>query len=206
VTVKRQDVEQVRKFVEGAITGAMPPGVYAALTGVFGDPLPKIAALTDVTGQGRLVAEYHLRDEPSTSPVPSAAPSGGRAVRVFQDRPENRTSSGETVALAGRIVDLVSCDGPYGTWKGTFRVGGVQSAFPVPWKEVPVSFAMGGGSGSKTVHIKPNEVVVIPPNITSDTEMDVTVDGKTMTLSGRVDGDIGSFSMPILPASEGACP
>ncbi|NJC72225.1 hypothetical protein HC031_21250 [Planosporangium thailandense] len=206
VTVKRQDVDKVRAFIEGAITKQLPSGVYAALTGVFGDPLAKIAAMTDFTGQGRLVAEYHLADEPPASATPGPSPSGGRAVRVSFDRPETRTESGETVALAGRIVDLVACDGPYGTWKGTFRVGGIQSAFPVPWKEVPVSFSMGGGSGTRTVHIKPDEVVVLPPNITSDTEADVSVDGKTMTLTGRVDGDIGSVSMPIRPAPDASCP
>lgn len=47
VTVKRQDVEQVRKFIEGAITSSLPPSVYTALTGLFGDPLAKIAAMTD---------------------------------------------------------------------------------------------------------------------------------------------------------------
>ncbi|MER7439603.1 hypothetical protein [Micromonospora avicenniae] len=206
VTVKRQDVEKVRRFIEGAITKELPTGVYGTLTSAFGDPLTKIAAMTDFTGQGRLVAEYHLADEPSASPVPSSTPSGGRGVRVVYDRQEISSESGELVALAGRIVDLISCDGPYGTWKGRFRVGGIQSAFPVPWAEVPVTFAMGGGTGTRKVHIKPKEVVVLPPDITSDTEADVTVDGRTMTISGRVEGDLGSISMPIQPAPEGACP
>lgn len=70
VTVKRQDVEQVRKFIEGAITSSLPPSVYTALTGQFGDPLAKIAAMTDITGQGRLVAEYHLPEEPTLPPDP----------------------------------------------------------------------------------------------------------------------------------------
>ncbi len=74
VTVKRQDVEQVRKFIEGAITSNLPPSVYAALTGLFGDPLAKIAAMTDITGQGRLVAEYHLPEEPTLPPDPDLRP------------------------------------------------------------------------------------------------------------------------------------
>ncbi len=83
VTVKRQDVEQVRKFIEGAITSSLPPSVYTALTGLFGDPLAKIAAMTDITGQGRLVAEYHLPEEPTLPPEPAPSATVPATPDVF---------------------------------------------------------------------------------------------------------------------------
>jgi hypothetical protein len=75
VTVKRQDVEQVKTFIEKAITGVLPEPVYKAVTGTFGDPLSKITAMVDINGQGRLVAEYHLPDETPPPASPSPSPS-----------------------------------------------------------------------------------------------------------------------------------
>jgi hypothetical protein len=89
VTVKRQDVEQVRRFIEGAITGALPAPVWTALTGLFGDPVARIAAMTDVTAQGRAVVEYHLAPEPTPTPAESTSASPPPSVdpkQAFCDR------------------------------------------------------------------------------------------------------------------------
>ncbi|MEN3536096.1 hypothetical protein AAH991_13355 [Microbispora sp. ZYX-F-249] len=200
VTVKRQDVQQVRRFVEQAITGALPAPVYAALTATLGDPLGKIAAMTDVTGQGRLVAEYHLAATPTPSSVPSGEPTRGRAVRVSLDRPAASTIRG------GRIVDFVSCDGPYGTWKGKFRVGAYHSL--VPWYDIPATFTV-GGSGTRKLTV-PLKVVTIKvglgPGVRTDPSVDVTVTAKSMTFSQLPDGDPAPFTLPIKPAPGAACP
>jgi hypothetical protein len=72
VTVKRQDVVQVRKLIEGMITDAIPKVVWDALVGQFGDPLAKLTSWTDPTQIGLGVAESHI--EPSPTPTPSDPP------------------------------------------------------------------------------------------------------------------------------------
>ncbi|MBA2275962.1 MAG: hypothetical protein H0W00_04590, partial [Chloroflexi bacterium] len=108
VTVKRQDIEQVRKFIEGAITSSLPPSVYAALTGVFGNPLAKIATLTDLTGQGRLIAEYHLPEEPTLPPGPQ--PSAPATPDVFCQKYATTiewADASDDIALRPYLVELL---------------------------------------------------------------------------------------------------
>jgi hypothetical protein len=54
-------------------------------------------------------------------------------------------------ALAGRVVDLVSCSGPYGAWSGVIRLGGLSSeGVEAPFADLPLAFAFPGAGGVRT--------------------------------------------------------
>lgn len=76
VTVKRQDVAQVRRLIEQVIVGAIPPVVWNAVVGLFGDPIAKLTAWTDPTGRGAATVSYHGEPQPSASPSDEPSPSG----------------------------------------------------------------------------------------------------------------------------------
>ena len=98
-------------------------------------------------------------------------------VMVKVDRP------GSEGVLAGTEVDLVSCNGPYGTWAGEFRTGGLSDPYPVPWTELPVNFAMSGSEGSQTAVTTTSATAATPlgPILLYYT-VTITVDGATMTI------------------------
>ena len=50
------------------------------------------------------------------------------------------------VIQAGRILELVSCSGPYGDWSGTMLTGGIGH----PFSELPIKFDFSGASGVQT--------------------------------------------------------
>jgi hypothetical protein len=127
------------------------------------------------------------------------------AVVVQVDRPAMEG------VLPGRVVDLVSCDGPYGTWTGVFRTGGLSNrGFNVPWTDLPVQFEVPGDDGVQTAETTTSGIVPTPiGDLPLDYAVTVTVTGGTMTIV-LVPGVelMGNFlvDIPIQPAPPGACP
>jgi len=127
------------------------------------------------------------------------------AVMVRVDRP------GMEGVLPGTVVDLLSCDGPYGTWRGVFRTGGLANqGFNVPWTDLPVEFDLPGEEGVQTTTTTTSAIVPTPiGNMPLDYVVNVSVDGGTMTLvltPGSEGMGNNLVDIPIVPAPEGACP
>lgn len=135
-----------------------------------------------------------------------------RPVQVTLDRP---ASEG---VLAGQVVELTSCNGAYGDWSGVFRLGGLSlDGFTVAFQDIPISFTV-GGTGVVTVPAAASGTVqtpVFPLEVAYD--LQITVDGTTMTIAGTGTGSNDMFSieqafpggladLPIVPAPEGVCP
>ncbi len=136
------------------------------------------------------------------------------AVWVHLDRPA------ATGVLAGTVVELYGCDGPFGTWQGVLRSGGLDdgAGFTVAFSDIPVSFAF-AGFGAQNVHTSANGNVPTPiGNITLNLEMDVAIDtvGSSLSITGQ--GTAGSNiisvtdflasplgSLQIEPAPAGSC-
>src|SRR5205085_11598985 len=86
---------------------------------------------------------------------------------------------------AGRIVELVACDGPYGTWNGVLRLGGLDDkhGFVVPFVDFPVQFTVGGGKGTQTAQTTTGGVVVTPiGSAPVDYTLNITVNEHMMTI------------------------
>ena len=132
-------------------------------------------------------------------------------VRAHLDRPAS------TGVLEGTVLDLVSCNGPYGDWSGVLRLGGLSTGgFEVPFKELPVAFSV-GGVGVRTVPVAVAGVVPTPVfDVAVNYDLQVTVDGSTMTISGSGSAATDIFAienvlpglapLPIEPAPPGVCP
>jgi hypothetical protein len=140
------------------------------------------------------------------------SPETPQQVWVHVDRPATNT------VLAGTILDLVSCEGPLGTWQGVLRLGGIKVAGnTIPFKEVPVEFTVGD---SQTVHVTIGPVVVPPvASISTTYDLDVSIDlsALTMSITGNAVSDVASTpvdtalgsdlsALPIEPAPSGRCP
>ncbi len=128
-----------------------------------------------------------------------------REVMVTVDRPAMQG------VLPGRIVDLVSCDGPYGTWTGVFRTGGLSNqGFEVPWTDIPVQFTMPAEGGVQTTSTATSAIVPTPIGpFPVDYDVTITVTGGTMTIvlvPGAEFMGNALVDIPIQPAPEGACP
>jgi hypothetical protein len=127
-----------------------------------------------------------------------------KAVRVIAERPAFEG------VLPGTVVDLVSCDGPYGTWNGVFRTGGLSNnGFEVPWTELPVTFTMPAEGGVQTAVTTTSAIVPTPiGDFPIDYVVTVTVTGGTMTIDLEPGAEELNrlVDMPIQPAPPGACP
>ncbi len=134
------------------------------------------------------------------------------AVQVVVDRPATEG------VLAGRILELTSCNGAYGDWSGVLRPGGLSlDGFEVPFTDLPMAFTV-GGSGTQTVDTTVEGVVPTPVfDLQVAYDLDITVDGTTMSITGTGNGGTGIVDIeqslgsqlsgiPIEPAPEGACP
>jgi hypothetical protein len=136
------------------------------------------------------------------------------AVWVHVERAASNVAGNEV--LAGRVFDLVACDGPYGTWTGTLTAGGIRTGAGdvIAWTPVPLRFTV-EGTGVQTVH------VTVPPTpvdaFVISWELDISVDGKTMSITGTGRGDYGAGTvdvrlpapltgLPIEPAPPDRCP
>ena len=132
-------------------------------------------------------------------------------VRIHLDRPAS------TGVLEGTVLDLVSCNGPYGDWSGVLRLGGLSTGgFEVPFKELPVAFSV-GGVGVRTVPVAVAGVVPTPVfDVAVSYDLQVTIDGATMTIAGTGSAATDLFAiedalpglapLPIEPAPPGVCP
>jgi hypothetical protein len=171
------------------------------------------------------------------------------AVAVHFDRPESRynqcesqaaqgdpcqhfdlENSSTTTSHAGQTMELVSCDGVFGTWKGVMREGGftqVKDATGLTYYEValsdfPVAFTVGGDGASRQVHSTSTGSYIVtvsppggaPPGPAYPTTftIDATVSASTMTIIAT---DALGYSNPfydqfkdmtIEPAPAGSCP
>ena len=122
--------------------------------------------------------------------------------------------------IAGNVVELYGCRGPFGPWQGVLRSGGLDdgNGFTVAFSDIPVSFAF-AGFGSQTVHTSANGNVPTPiGNITVALELDIGIDtaGSTMSITGTgtaasniisVSDYLGTAAsaLPIEPAPAGTC-
>jgi hypothetical protein len=215
----KRGIDGVVKTLFGHVPGLIRPQVESFLRPRIDTLLGDVVRLLDVTGSGRMSITYHTPPEPSPSPrPPDASPEPTEEpgpVWVYLDR------AGVAGAIeAGRVLELVSCSGPYGPWSGVMRVGGIG---PVPFSELPVAFSFPGSTGSQATTTSTDGTIPwILPGITSDVhyDIDVVVDGTTMvvTISGTANervqgqeliGDIaasaGPQTLPIEPAPEGRC-
>lgn len=134
-----------------------------------------------------------------------------RPVQVVLDRPAS------PALIAGRVLELTSCNGAYGDWNGVLRLGGISTGgFEVPFQDLPMSFTV-GGSGTQSVPVALAGNITTPVfNLAVSYDLTVTVDGSTMTITGTGSGDTGLVSVSALPtgladlpiqdAPPGACP
>jgi hypothetical protein len=150
-------------------------------------------------GSGGTVSGIKLEDfckKPDESP--------NQAVMVHVDRP------GSDGVLPGNVVNLVSCNGPYGTWKGVFRTGGLSvDGFNVPFVDLPVEFTMPDVGGTQTATTTTGADVPTPiGNQRVDYVVHATVTGGTMTINLDPSAEELNrlVNLPILPAPEGTCP
>ena len=88
VTVKRQDVEQVRTLIREMITDAIPATVWDALTAHFGDPVEALTTWTDPKGSGFGIAGFHLPREPLPDPDDPPEEEPGSGSRPPSQEPE----------------------------------------------------------------------------------------------------------------------
>jgi len=137
-----------------------------------------------------------------------------RAVQVVLDRPAMPSAG----LLAGRVIELTSCTGPYGDWSGVMRLGGLSlNGFEVPFQDLPLEFTV-GGTGVQTVPASTGGTITTPVfDLTVHYDLQITVDGETMAIDGSATGDNGMFSvggsfpqaltgLPIQDAPPGVCP
>jgi len=126
-----------------------------------------------------------------------------KAVRVHVDR---QALPG---VLAGTVLDWTSCDGPWGTWKGVLRAGGLDdgTGFTVPFQDLPVQFTV-GGTATQHVDTTTGGTVQTPLGpVELDYVLHITVTGKTMTIVPDPSFYGEQFTdVPIEPAPKGSCP
>lgn len=175
----------------------------------------QVGGVFSLTGTAPVVVKHHSPPETTTTATTAPAPSA-QAVAVHLDRPA------VAPLLAGRVVDLVACDGLFGHWTGVIRNGGIVGAgISQPFNDIPLDFTV-GGSELQTVHTSATSTfpTYLGP-VTVSLELDITVDdtrldGPTMSITGtgtssgvdlEVDvllGDAAS-DMPIDSAPVGSC-
>ncbi len=123
---------------------------------------------------------------------------------------------------AGTILDLVSCNGPNGTWNGYMALGGITAgAFTVPFAKLPMTFTI-GGKGPQTIQTAVTGVVptALPTlTITVAYQLTIAVDpaARKMSITGTGSGSTGllefsdalgpgASNLPIEAAPAGRCP
>jgi hypothetical protein len=168
-------------------------------------PEPVVAATGGQDGSSGLLVGMTIEDfcQPAVGPV-----------WVKVERP---SSPG---VLAGTVVELYGCDGPYGSWNGLFRLGGLDAGdgFTVPFAEVPVSFSFPGSGGVQETSARVKAQVPSPiGNVSVAYDLNISTDGTTLSINGKASGATGVVSLshqlgallsnlPIEPAPAGKCP
>jgi hypothetical protein len=214
VVIRRPALQdQARQLVLGQLLGRVPdivrPYVEAALRPVIDGLLSRLRLLTEARGAGTLVVSYHVPREtptpgPTIEPEPGA-PSG--AVWVHFERPA------ATRVTGGRILELVACDGPAGTWRGWLATGGLESTgrdpFEVPFATFPIEFTA-PTDGSPVVTTAEGEVDVGFRVISLTFVLEVTVEPEVLRIRQLNETSIpwyaGLSALPIEPAPADLCP
>jgi hypothetical protein len=212
-SVHRQDLERLRKRMFDALYSQLPtilqqtvgPLLRDILEPRLNDALAPLTKLQDVTSYTILAMTYHTRDD---EPTPAPTPTPAAAVWVHFDRP-----AAERVE-AGRILELVACEGAYGEWRGFLRTGGLlptaTDPFAVPWAELPIGFRVPAAGGRQTVSTSATGTVNTPIASVSVTfQIEIVVDGSTMRVrklnAPEVDWPTGFERLRIEPAPAGLC-
>ena len=182
---------------------------------VIGPSITKLEAELDVllasqTSGAAVAVTYH---EPAP-PEPTPAPSGTAAVWVHAAVADEATP---VILLPGDLIEIVSCDGAYGTWKGVARQGGIlisRGGDPVVLRtevsELPIIFTVAGrvserweprSRGRRSCRSRRT------PSWTWHSNRTITVNGSRMTIAfdPTLEG-FGPLDLPIEPAPVGRCP
>jgi hypothetical protein len=213
VVIRRPALEdQARQLVLGQLLGRVPeivrPYLEAALRPVIDGLLSRLRLLTEARGAGSLVVSYHVPREtptpgPTAEPDPDA-PAG--AVWVHFDRP-----AAERVA-AGRILELVACAGPAGTWSGWLATGGLEATnedpFQVDFATFPIEFTA-NADGSPVRTSTSGEVDLGFRTVRVRFRLEVTIDGDVMRIEKLNEPGIPWYpelsALPIEPAPAELC-
>ena len=182
----------------------------ARLSGVRAQARTGVERAFLTAGTDRGVVVYHVpRETPRpAAPTPQPQPSPSTAVWVHFDRP-----AAERVE-AGRILELVACDGAFGEWHGFLRTGGLlptaSDPFAVPWAELPMSFTVPGVGGRQSVQTSASGMVETPiASVRVTFQIEVVIDGPTMSVrklnAPEVDWPAGFERLPLEPAPARLC-
>jgi hypothetical protein len=214
-TIQRPDAKALLQTLQQNLFGQIPatvrPFVAQALQPIINGLIGRVSAFLDAHGEGYLWLTYHtFHQTPSPEPTPTQPGTGW----VHYDRAE---SPG---VMAGRIWDLVACDGLDGPWSGTFMAGGIQAngEVIVPFGDIPISFTPENGGANLQVGRR----LPYPPSgglvdIKVRYKLHFAINGTTMTITGKgssagpggvvnVGGvDVPRLDLPIEPAPSGAC-
>jgi hypothetical protein len=214
VTIRRTALEdQARQLVLGQLLGGLPdivrPYVEAALRPIVDGLLSRLRLLTEAKGAGTLVVGYHVpRETPTPGPTAEpGTPEPDGAVWVHFERP-----AADRVR-AGRILELVACDGPDGPWNGWLATGGLESTgtdpFAVPFAYFPISFSP-SGDGSPIVTTAPGVVDVGFRQVSLTFVLEVIVEEDVLRIRQLNETSVpwyaGLSALPIEPAPAGMCP
>jgi hypothetical protein len=209
--IRRKDAEEqaakLRDDLFGRVPGIVRPFVSAALKPLVDGLLQRVTGLLEARGRGSLAVIYHT---PRATPTPSPTATPPGAVWVHRDRP---TSPG---LQAGRVLELVACDGPGGRWTGYLRAGGIQAdgQVIVPFRSLAVGFTPKDGRGRDVVA---GTLPYGPLDIKVRYQLRFRIDGSTMTVTGKGSGtgpggvvaveglDIQPMALTIEPAPASAC-
>ncbi|MDQ3492746.1 MAG: hypothetical protein M3452_05745 [Chloroflexota bacterium] len=199
--LERRDIDELKSLVQGLLTG-----------GDLGVAAPAVQAAYERLAPA-LEARLHPRGWQAVEVTWHQLPEEG-AVWVTVDRPAS------DAVLAGRIIELLACDGAYGAWEGVFRLGGLDAGdgFTVPFVDVPVAFSFPGEGGTQVTSATVPGTVPTPIGpISVVYDLDLSTDGETLSITGTGSGDTGIVSveesfgstlsaLPIEPAPKGMCP
>jgi hypothetical protein len=216
VTIRRPQLESLRSIAVEQLIGGLPDAVEAVIRPWVQEAVKEITSglddLLSKQGSGFGTVVFHVS---GPSPAPEAGPALPRIVWVHYDR----EAVGNAIQ-AGRILELVSCTGPYGHWSGTMLTGGIG---PIPFSELPVEFGFPGTAGVQTWTTETGgQIPWDLPGVTSNVRfvLRFSVDGRDMRvrITGTVDervqgqqllGEVTETSevvMPIEPAPDSVCP
>lgn len=135
-----------------------------------------------------------------------------RPVQVFLDRPASKG------LMAGRIVELTSCSGPYGHWVGVIRDGGITdgAGFDVAFNDIPIDVTL--STAAPSAHTTVTDIIPTPIGpVDLLLELDISTDGSTLSITGTgtagtevvsIETGLGvvGTGLPIVPAEPDACP
>lgn len=231
VVIHRTALEdQARGLILGQLLGGVPdiirPYLAAALQPIVDGLLSRLRSLTEARGAGSLVVRYHVPREsptpaPSTPATAEPAEPADDAVWVHFERPANGR------VLAGRILELVACDGRAGPWTGWLATGGLgpagggTSPADGPWEiyandplqiafaYFPMEFQIPGGEGT-TITLAKGTVDTPSWPVTFTFRLQVTITGDTFGIRQLNETSIPWYAqlaaLPIEPAPAGMCP